>query len=117
MPIKFPFPLSYLLHDYLHVFCGSNLFILILVLPKTTPSSFEDLDVSVMCAMFQYLYEKSPTKGWENDPGDDDKEIADDVKRIRMCRNKISHVASTQMTTEDFNDSVINLIGVIHARM
>ncbi|XP_078341382.1 uncharacterized protein LOC144627665 isoform X2 [Crassostrea virginica] len=81
------------------------------ILPKTTPSSFEDLDVSVMCAMFQYLYEKSPTKGWENDPGDDDKEIADDVKRIRMCRNKISHVASTQMTTEDFNDSVINLIG------
>ena len=69
-----------------------------------------------MCALFKYLHEKSPTQGLEKDPGVNDIEIGDDVKRIRMHRNKISHVASTQMTTMDFNDAVMDLIGVIYGR-
>ena len=69
-----------------------------------------------MCALFQYLHKKSPTQGLEKDPGVNDIEIADDVKRIRMYRNKMSHVASTQMTTIDFNDAVMDLIWVIYWR-
>ena len=67
-----------------------------------------------MCALFQYFNKQIPTKGWDKDPGITDIEIADDVKRIRMHRNKISHGTSTEMTTKDFNDSVIDLIGVRH---
>lgn len=41
-----------------------------------------------------------------------DQEIADDLEKIRKYRNKICHSVSWEMTTEDFNNSVLDLIGV-----
>lgn len=54
-----------------------------------------------------------PSKGWGRAPGENDTQIADDIERVRLYQNKICHANSSEMTTVDFNESVLDLIGAI----
>lgn len=56
----------------------------------------------------------APKKGWGKCPDDNDIGTADDLERLRRHRNKISHVDSSDMTTADFNESVLDLIQVFY---
>lgn len=67
-----------------------------------------------MHAMFRNTINISPpTRGWGQTPEANDKGKADDIERIRIYRNKISHENSSDMTTNDFNKSALDLIWVI----
>lgn len=70
-----------------------------------------DLDVSLMYSIFRNAIPMpNPSKGWGNFPDTNDINISDDIERIRHYRNKASHENSAEMTTEDFNTSVLDLI-------
>lgn len=56
-----------------------------------------------------------PKKGWGKSPDVNDIGKADDIERLHSHRNKISHVESSNMTTADFNDLVLDLIQVIYS--
>ena len=72
-----------------------------------------DLDISAMYSMFRStLSYPAPANGWGKEPGANDISISDDIERIRLSRNKICHANSSEMTTEDFNESVLDLIEV-----
>lgn len=67
-----------------------------------------------MYAMFRNTINISPpTRGWGQTPDANDNGKADDIERIRIYRNKISHENSSDMTTNDFNKSALDLIWVI----
>lgn len=55
-----------------------------------------------------------PKRGWGQAPDVNDTNIEDDVERIHLYRNKISHANSAEMTTDDFNASALDLIGVTY---
>lgn len=55
---------------------------------------------------------RNDSKGWGRAPGENDTQIADDIERVRLYQNKICHANSSEMTTVDFNESVLDLIGV-----
>lgn len=78
-----------------------------------TPSSSKDLDVTTIYAMIRNTTEiPGPSKGWGRAPGENDTQKADDIERVRLYQNKICHANSSEMTTVDFNESVLDLIGV-----
>lgn len=56
---------------------------------------------------------EKPTNGWGNAPSEKDIKTADDIERIRLYRNYISHENATDMDTATFNKSVLDLIWVI----
>lgn len=55
-----------------------------------------------------------PTRGWGKIPPKNATSVADDVERIHCYRNKISHLDASEMETAVFNNSVLDLIGVIY---
>ena len=72
-----------------------------------------DLDISTMYSMFRNtLSHPAPANGWGKESGANDISIADDMERIRLYRNKICHANSSEMTTEDFDESALDLIEV-----
>lgn len=88
-------------------------FFLTLVLPSNTPTSSNDLDVTVIYAMFRNTINiLKPAKGWGQVPDKNDTKTADDIERVRRYRNKISHANSSEMETDEFNDSALDLISV-----
>lgn len=77
------------------------------------PKSPDDLDITVLYAICrEELKLKPPAKGWGSKPGANDTSTAADIERIHFYRNKISHNSSLKMDTNDFNDSVLDLLGV-----
>lgn len=83
------------------------------VLPSNTPTSSSDLDFTVIYAMFRNTINISkPTKGWGQVPDKNDTKTADDIERVRIYRNKISLANSSEMKTDDFNESTLDLISV-----
>lgn len=79
-----------------------------------SPSSSKDLDVTTIYAMFRNTIDiPGPPKGWGRTPGENDTQTADDIERVRLYQNKICHTNSSEMTTVDFNESVLDLIVVI----
>lgn len=55
---------------------------------------------------------KPPSKGWGGKPSVNDTNTADDIERIRFYRNQICHTYHFEMTTQDFNEDTLDLIGV-----
>ena len=55
---------------------------------------------------------KVPKNGWGKKPGVGDTATADDIERIRIYRNSVCHSNSSELTTEEFNELVLDLIGV-----
>lgn len=83
-------------------------------LNKNKPSSSKDLDVTLMCAIIRNLnYITKPTNGWGKEPRKSDIRMADDVERIRHYRNSLCHDTSTEMETDVFNNTALELIWVI----
>lgn len=78
-------------------------------------SSTIGLDISALYSIFRNATTlPKPKKGWGQTPDVNDTNIEDDVERIHLYRNKISHANSAEMTTDDFNASVLDLIGVTY---
>lgn len=88
-------------------------FSLISVLPTNTPTWLTYFDETA-------LYEISandlsilhPTKGWGQFPGRNDVKTADVFERVRIYINKIRYANSSEMKTDDFNDSALEMIWV-----
>lgn len=59
-----------------------------------------------------FLSLNAPKKGWGNKPDDDNTDIADDIERIRIYRNNICHSNCSELTTKEFNELMLDLIGV-----
>lgn len=55
-----------------------------------------------------------PTRNWGKRPRQNDTSVADDVERIHYYRNKISHLDASEIETAVFNNSVLDLIGVMY---
>lgn len=66
-----------------------------------------------MYKVIRQAYHQKPQNGWGNRPGERDICIADDIERIRYCRNRICHTDASGMETNLFNESVLDLFGVI----
>lgn len=77
--------------------------------------SSEDVDITLMYSVIRKLYQQKPQNGWGNCPGKHDIGTADDIERIRYCRNRICHTDASGMETNLFNESVLDLLGVICA--
>lgn len=92
-------------YDIFFYFSGLN---------KNKPSTSKDLDVTLMCAIIRNLnYITKPTNGWGKEPRKSDITMADDVERIRHYRYILCHDTSTEMETDVFNNTALELIWVI----
>lgn len=81
-------------------------------------TSLDELDISLMYKLFRNVIMKiPPTDGWDKKPKDTSNNPADDIERIRGYRNDIAHSDDYEMTTKDFNNSVLELIGVAKYQM
>lgn len=53
-----------------------------------------------------------PTKVWGQIPCINDVKTADDIERVRIYHKKITNASSTELKTDDFNDTFLGLIWV-----
>ena len=72
------------------------------VLPAM-PSTSTDYDITLLFSLLRNICGLSPpaTTGW-NEPSPDDTSEAADLIRIKNYRNKLSHIANTQVSDNDF---------------
>lgn len=81
------------------------------MLNEINPSNSNDLDISVLYSILRNIGDLK-TSDWGKLPGNCDRSPVNDIERIRIYRNKISHEKSYMMTTEEFNKSALELIEV-----
>lgn len=85
----------------------------VLIIGDSPPSSLEDLDTSAMYALVRKCIKlKVPSKGWGEKASVNDTSVADDIERIHFYRNQICHMTRFEMTTQNFNEDTVDLIGV-----
>lgn len=75
--------------------------------------NWKDADISLMYCILRLSDVEKPKHGWGNIPKDSDKGLADDLERVRHYRNIICHSDASGIKTDDFNKSVLDLVGVI----
>lgn len=67
--------------------------------------SYESLDTSMLYQLFKrFSFVTAPTQGWGRDPQNCDFEIADDIERIRLLRNKSAHRYDTCIDQTEFDN-------------
>lgn len=65
---------------------------------------FKSLDIPTTYKLLRnFKLIPHPSKGWGVDPAPTDIIIADDVERIRICRNKIAHSFDATISKNDFD--------------
>lgn len=52
-------------------------------------------------------------QNWNIDPGENEIDEADDIKRIRRYRNDVCHSDASEIKTTAFNTCMLDLLGVI----
>lgn len=66
-----------------------------------------------MYAIFRNVIElKTPKDGWGTRPREINIGTADDIERIHFHYHRIRHTPYFEMTTDEFNASVLDLTGV-----
>lgn len=56
------------------------------------PVTSENFDITLFYKIIRNTTDvKRPTKGWGEEPEPSDTEPADDLERVRICRNSLSH--------------------------
>lgn len=76
---------------------------------QTLPShGFKKFDISLMCKIarnksFSLLIPDKPTRGWGANPQQNEYTAGDNIERIRLCRDDISHMADTSISEDDFH--------------
>lgn len=55
-----------------------------------------------------------PKNGWGKRPKESDIDVVDDIERIHYYRNLICHSDASNMKTSTFNESVLDLLGVMY---
>lgn len=66
-----------------------------------------------MYAILRYSVVPKRKDCWGKRPGENDIDLADDIERIHQCRNLICHTDASGMETTLFNETVLDLTGVI----
>lgn len=81
--------------------------------------SSRDMDISLMYKILRNSKKliSSPKSGWGKLPKKTDIEKADDIERIHQYRNLICHKDASVMDTDEFNESTLDLIGVISGNL
>lgn len=76
--------------------------------------SIEDVDISLLVAILKEtkIFE-NPKNGWGNPPEESYIDVPDDMNRIYYYRNHICHSDASNMKTNTFNESVLDLLGAI----
>lgn len=76
-------------------------------------TTLKNADISFMYSILRNSVVPKPKNGWGNYPQDNNIELADDIERIRHYRNIICHTDASRMETTKFNESVLDLVGVM----
>lgn len=85
------------------------------MLQTNQTNSLKGVDIPQLYTMLRYSV-KGPTNypwGRVDVPKENDTEIPDDIERIRHYRNRFCHSDVSEMDTSMFNESVLDLLGVI----
>lgn len=81
--------------------------------PPDVPN-YNQFDVTLLYTLLRNLRPYlRPTWGWGSEPKTTDKQIGDDIERLRCFRNKHAHANSTEITDDEFDDLWKNLKYVI----
>lgn len=72
----------------------------------------KDVDIHLMYAILRHSKEK-PRSGWGQPVDKNDIGTSDDIERIHLCRNLICHTDASDGKIDNFNEVVLDLIGVI----
>lgn len=77
--------------------------------------SLKEADISLMYRLLRLPnIVKKPQKGWGRPPSRNNIKTADDIERIHRSRNYICHKDASEIETTEFNNLVLDLMGVIH---
>lgn len=77
--------------------------------------SLKEADISLMYRLLRLPnIVKEPENGWGQPPSRNNIETADDIERIRRSRNYLCHKDASEIETTEFNNLVLDLMGVIH---
>lgn len=75
--------------------------------------SYESLDASMLYQLFRrFSIVTPPTHGWGGEPANCDFEIADDIERIRLFRNKTAHRCDTCIDQTEFDNYFAQFRGI-----
>lgn len=72
------------------------------------------MDISKMYTMYRNLHQNS--RQWGQPPRNNETFEHDDIERIRLYRNLISHSDAKEIKTPSFNKWMLDLLGVIYIR-
>lgn len=86
------------------------------MLQTNQTNSLKDVDITQLYTMLRHLVKRPTNYPWGRDdvPKENDTEKPDDIERIRHYRNRVCHSDASEMDTSMFNDSVLDLLGVIY---
>lgn len=77
--------------------------------------SLKEADISLMYRLLRLPnIVKKPQQGWGRPPSRNNIKTADDIERIHRSRNYICHKDASEIETTEFNNLVLDLMGVIH---
>lgn len=73
-----------------------------------TTHGFTDFDISLMFKIarhkrFAMIIPGGPTHGWDSYPQEGDSTIGDNILRITVCRNEITHMPNTALSEDEFS--------------
>lgn len=93
----------------------NHLFLFHFILGLNNIKSSRDMDISLMYKILRNSKKLigSPKSCWGKLPQKTDIEKADDIERIHQYRNLICHKDASEMNTDEFNESTLDLIEVI----
>lgn len=96
-----------------------HLIIFLFILGLKNIKSSRELDISLMYKILRNSEKLigSPTNCWGQLPKKNEIGKADDIERIHHYRNLICHKDASEMNTDEFNESTLDLIEVICGNM
>lgn len=75
--------------------------------------SYESLDASMLYQLFRrFNFVTPPTQGWGIEPANCDIEMADDIERIRLLRNKTAHRCDTCIDQTEFDNYFVQFLKI-----
>lgn len=82
---------------------------------KKQSNSLGDVDITQLYTMLRHLVYEPGYQWGRGLPKENETKTADDIERIRHYRNLVCHSDASEIVTPDFdfNESVLDLLGVI----
>lgn len=81
--------------------------------PPDSPD-YNNFDVTLLYTLIRNLCPSlKPTQGWGVEPKAKDKQIGDDIERLRLLRNSYAHGSSAEISDKEFKDIWRNVKTII----